>query len=185
MAQLKKGSQYYQQTLNLIGNNLRKSFPKCWTLNELNNIKEINATKFVEHNMQQSFRKFFWVTVVPCGSEVSHNVEQLNPNENKFYLSIPYPTLMPLLKKFSLESIFANARNPNIDLQSKDFIIPYQIYNIIFEQKSFKNLSLKWIQSRDNQPIKTYEISLKQKDFQISTDKKTVDILKTLKVFFT
>ena len=65
-----------------------------------------------------SRRKFFWDTLVPCGSENSHNVVQLNPDEDKYYLLTPYPTAMPQLKKFSPESIRALARNPNIDLQS-------------------------------------------------------------------
>ena len=43
---------------------------------------------------------------------------QLNPDEDKYYLLTPYPTLMQPLKKFSPESIRANARYPNIDLQS-------------------------------------------------------------------
>ena len=54
----------------------------------------------------------------PCGSENSHNVVQLNPDEDKYYLLTPYPTLKQSLKKFSPESIRAIARNPNIDLQS-------------------------------------------------------------------
>ena len=57
-------------------------------------------------------------TAVPLGSENSHNVVQLNPDEDKHYLLTPYPTLMQPLKKFSPESIRAIARNPNIDLQS-------------------------------------------------------------------
>ena len=65
-----------------------------------------------------SRRTYFWDTAVPCGSENSHNVVQLNPDENKYYLLTPYPTLMQSLKKFSPESICAIARNPNIDLQS-------------------------------------------------------------------
>ena len=52
---------------------------------------------------------------VPCGTE---NVVQLNPDEDKYYLLTPYPTLMQSLKTFSPESIRAIARNPNIDLQS-------------------------------------------------------------------
>ena len=52
-------------------------------------------------------------------SKNSHNVVQLNPDENKYYLLTPYPTLMePIKKKISRESIRAIARNPNIDLQS-------------------------------------------------------------------
>ena len=61
---------------------------------------------------------YFWDTAVPCGSENSHNVIQINPDEDKYYLLTPYPTLMQPLKKFSPESIRATARNPNIDLQS-------------------------------------------------------------------
>ena len=57
-------------------------------------------------------------TALPCGSENSHNVVQLNPDEDKYYLLTPYPKLMPSFKKFSPESIRAIARNPNIDLQS-------------------------------------------------------------------
>ena len=65
-----------------------------------------------------SRRTYFWDTAVPCGSKNSHNVVQLNPDEDKYYLLTPYPTLMQSLKKFSPESIRAIARNPNIDLQS-------------------------------------------------------------------
>ena len=65
-----------------------------------------------------SRRTYFWDTAVPCGSENNHNVVQLNPDGDKYYLLTPYPTLMQPLKKFSLESIRAIAGNPNIDLQS-------------------------------------------------------------------
>ena len=65
-----------------------------------------------------SRRIYFWLTAVPRGSESSHNVVQLNPDEDKYYLLTPYPTLMQPLKKFSAESIKAITRNPNIDLQS-------------------------------------------------------------------
>ena len=41
-----------------------------------------------------SRRTYFWDTAVPCGSENSHNVVQLNPDEDKYYLLTPYPTLM-------------------------------------------------------------------------------------------
>ena len=61
---------------------------------------------------------FFWDTAVPCGSENSHNVVQVNPDEDKYYLLTPYRTLMRSLKKFLPESIRAIARNPNIGLQS-------------------------------------------------------------------
>ena len=65
-----------------------------------------------------SRRTYFWNTAVPCGSENSHKVVQLNPDEDKYYLHTPYPTLMQPFKKFSPESIKAIARNPKIDLQS-------------------------------------------------------------------
>ena len=65
-----------------------------------------------------SRRTNFWDTAVPCGSENSQNVVQLNPDEDKYYLPTTYPTLLPPLRKFSPESIRALARKPNIDLQS-------------------------------------------------------------------
>ena len=65
-----------------------------------------------------SRRTYFWDTAVPCGSENSHNVVQLNPDEDKYYLLTPYPTLRQPLKKFSPEILRTIARNPNIDLQS-------------------------------------------------------------------
>ena len=68
-----------------------------------------------------SRRAYFWDTAdVPCGFEKSHNVEQLNPNEDNYYIFTPYPTLMPPTKKFSPKSISAIDCNPNIDLQSID-----------------------------------------------------------------
>ena len=77
-----------------------------------------DSTKKVYFVDTLSRRTYFWDTSVPCGSENSHNVVQLNPDEDKYYLLTPYPTLMPPLKKFSPESIRGIARNPNIDLQS-------------------------------------------------------------------
>ena len=65
-----------------------------------------------------SRRTSFWDTAVPCGSENSHNVVQLKPDENKNYLLTPYPTLMQPFNKVSPESIRGFARNSNIDLQS-------------------------------------------------------------------
>ena len=65
-----------------------------------------------------SRRTYFWDTVVPYGSENSHNVVQLKLDEDKYYLLTPYPTLMQPQKNLSPESIRAIARNPNTDLQS-------------------------------------------------------------------
>ena len=65
-----------------------------------------------------SRRTCFWDTAVPCGYENFHNVVELNSYETKYYLHTPYPTLRPLLNKFSPEKIRAIARNPNVELQS-------------------------------------------------------------------
>ena len=62
--------------------------------------------------------ELFWDTADPCASENSHNLVQLNLDEDKYYLLTPYPTLMQPLENFLPESIRAIARNPNIDLQS-------------------------------------------------------------------
>ena len=82
---------------------------------------------------------YFWDTAVPCGSENSHNVVQLNPDENKYYLLTPYPTLMQSLKKFSQDfrSIRAIARNPNIDLQSIGIYSKIRYSNITLEHNNF------------------------------------------------
>ena len=53
--------------------------------------KYISLTHFLETN--------FWDTTVPWGSENGHNNVQLNPDQDKYYLLTPYPTLMPPLKK--------------------------------------------------------------------------------------
>ena len=82
-----------------------------------------------------SRRTYFWDTAVPCGSENSHNVVQLNPDEDQYYLLTPYPTLMQSLKKFSPESIRAIARNPNIDLQSIGIHSKYDIQHHIRTQQ--------------------------------------------------
>ena len=60
---------------------------------------------------------FFCGTAIPYGSENSHNVVQLNPNEDNYYLLIPYHTLMPSLKRFSPEKFRAIEHNPNTDLK--------------------------------------------------------------------
>ena len=92
---------------------------------------------------------YFWDTAVPCGSKNSHNVVQLNPDEDKYYLLTPYPTLMQPLKKFSPESIRAIARNPNIDLHSIG-IYSKSTSNITSEHSNFKNYSQNWTQPNDN-----------------------------------
>ena len=74
-------------------------------------IKYISLTPFQDEHI-------FGIPQSHVDQKKSHNVVQLNPDEDKFYLLTPYPTLMQSLKKFSPESIRAFARNPNIDLQS-------------------------------------------------------------------
>ena len=71
----------------------------------------------------------------PCGLENSHNVIQFNPDEEKYYLLTPYPTLMQPLKKFLPKSIRAIARNPNIDLQSIGIYSKSDIQHHIRTQK--------------------------------------------------
>ena len=70
------------------------------------------------HFVDTRSQRVYFDTAVPCRSENSHNIVQLNPDEDKYYLLTPYPKLMQPLKKFSPESIRAIALNPNIDLQS-------------------------------------------------------------------
>ena len=59
------------------------------------------STKKVHYVDTLSRRTYFWDTAVPCRSENSHNDVQLNPDEDKYYLLTPYPTLILPLKKFS------------------------------------------------------------------------------------
>ena len=42
----------------------------------------------------------FWDTAVPCGAKNSHNVVQLNPDEDKYYLLTPCHTRMPPYRQF-------------------------------------------------------------------------------------
>ena len=63
-----------------------------------------------------SRRTYFCDTAVPCGSEKSHNVVQLNPNEVKYYLLTPCPLNANITEIFT-QKHKAIARNPNIDLQ--------------------------------------------------------------------
>ena len=78
---------------------------------------------------------YFWDTAVPFGSKISHNVVQLNPDEDKYYLFTPYPTLMQPLKKFSSENIRAINRSPNIDLNSIDIYSKSDIQHHIRTQQ--------------------------------------------------
>ena len=48
-----------------------------------------------------SSRTYFWDKAVQCGSENSHNVVQLNPDEDKYYPLTPYPTHATTQKIFT------------------------------------------------------------------------------------
>ena len=79
-----------------------------------------------------------------CGSKNSHNVVQLNPDEDKYYLFTPYPTLMQPLKKFSPESIRAIARNAtHISIYNQTASTLNQTYNTTFVHNNFKKLLTK------------------------------------------
>ena len=122
-------------------------------------------------------------TVVPCGSENSHNVVQLNPGEDKYYLLTPYPTLMQSLKKFLPESIRAIARNPNINLQSIGIYSKSDIQHLIRTQK-FQEL-LTQMDTIQRQSIDQNLRNLqKPQDLQTFIHKTTADILKTLKIIY-
>ena len=96
-----------------------------------------------------SRRTFLKDTAVPCGSENRHKVVQLNPDEDKYYLLTPYPTLMQTLKKFSpetLEPLHATL----ILIYNQSVYILNPTSNITFEHNNFKIYSQKWTQYNDN-----------------------------------
>ena len=95
-----------------------------------------------------SRRTYFWNTAVPGGSENSHKIVQLNPDEVKDYPLIPYPTLMQPLKKFSAELELLPAI-PILSYNQSAYTLN-QTFKITFEHNIFKNCSLKWTKSNDN-----------------------------------
>ena len=78
-----------------------------------------------------SRRIYFWDTAVPCGSENSHNVVQLNPDEDKYYLLTPYPTLLPPLKKFYLK-VLELLPEIRISIYNRSASIPNPTYNTTY-----------------------------------------------------
>ena len=90
---------------------------------------------------------YFWDTSVPCGSKKSHIVVQLNLDEDKYYLLLPYPTLMQPLKKFSPERNRAIAHNQNIDSQPTGLYsksdIPHHIRTQQFQELLTKMVTIK------------------------------------------
>ena len=133
-----------------------------------------NKVHFVDTLSQ---RTYFWDTVVPCGSESSHNIVQLNPDKNKHYLLTPYPTLMQPLKKFrqkALELLPAI----QISIYNRSAYTLNPTFNNTYVPKNFKNYSQKWTKHNNNPMIKIYANLQKQQAFQTSTHKTTADILK-------
>ena len=133
-----------------------------------------NNVHFVE---TFSRRTYFLVTAVPSGSENSHNVVQLNSDEDKYNLLSSYPTFMPPLKKFSPESIRAIAKKPNIYFQS------IVIYSRSDRQHHFRTQHFQeFLTEMDTVQSQTIDQNLrktqKPQDFQISMHKTTVDTLK-------
>ena len=85
-----------------------------------------------------SRRTNFCDTADPCGSDNSHIIVQLNPDDDKYYLLTSYPTLMPPLKKQSAESIKAIARN-RIYIYNQWVYTQDKIYKITSAHSSFRN----------------------------------------------
>ena len=100
--------------------------------------KKVSPLQFVD---TLSRRTYFWDTAAPCGTKNRNNVVQLNPDEGKYYLLTPYPTIMQPLKKFSLESIRTIALNLNIGLQSIEIYSKSDIQHHIRTQQfhNFRN----------------------------------------------
>ena len=99
----------------------RKKYKKLYVFEDKSCYNRIpifykNKEPFVDTISRETF--FFGIQLSHKGSGNSHKIVHLNPDEYKYYLLTPYPTLKPTLKKVSPESIRAIARNPNIELQS-------------------------------------------------------------------
>ena len=130
-----------------------------------------------------SRRTYFWDTSVPCGSENSHNVVQLNPDEDKYYLLTPYPTLMQSLKNFHPKALELLLET-QISIYNQLEYIQNPISNITLEHNNSTNYLHKWTLYKDNHLTKTYANLPKPQDLQISIHKIIADILKTLKTIY-
>ena len=86
-----------------------------------------------------SGRTNFWDTAVPCGSENSHNVVQLNPDEDKYYLLTPYPTLMQSLSKIFHPKASELLLVTQISIYNQLEYILNQISNTTLEHNNSKN----------------------------------------------
>ena len=142
------------------------------------------STKIKKHfDDTLSRRTYFWDTAVPCGSENSHNVLQLNPDEDKYYLLTPYPTLLQPLKKFYL-TVLELLPATRISFYNRSTSTLYQTDNTRFVHNNFRDYLQKWTQYNDNQYIRFYANLRKQQDFKTFTHKITADNLKILKITF-
>ena len=104
------------------------------------------STKKVHFVDTVSGRTYFWDTAVPCGSENSHKVVQLNPDEDKYYLLTPNPSLMQPLKSFHQKALeLLPAFQISIYNRSAYFQNPK--FNITYVHK---NYSQKWTLYNDN-----------------------------------
>ena len=79
-----------------------------------------------------------WDTAVPCGSKNSHIVVQLKPDEDKYYLLTPYPTLMQSLKNFHPKASELLLVIQILIYNQMKYILN-QISNITLEHNNFKN----------------------------------------------
>ena len=133
----------------------------------------ISYKKKVDFVDTLSRRTKFWDTSVPCGSENSNNVVQLNPLKINTIFSHHTPTLMQPLKKSHQKAL----ENPNIDLQSNGIYSKSDIQHHIRTQQ-IKIYSQKWTQYNDNPYIKTYANLKKQQAFHTYKQKTIEGILK-------
>ena len=90
-----------------------------------------------------SRRTHFWDTAVPCGSENNrHNVVQLNPNDDNYYLLTPYPTLMQPLKKFH-QKASELSRPIQILIYNRSAYTLNSTFNTTYVHNNFKKYSQK------------------------------------------
>ena len=85
-----------------------------------------------------SRRTYFWNTTVPCGSENSHNVVRLKPDEDKYYLLTPHPTLCNHSKNFHPKASELLLVIQILISNQLEYILN-QISNITLEHNNFKN----------------------------------------------
>ena len=84
---------------------------------------------------------YFWDTAVPCGSKNSHNVVQLNPDEDKYYHLTPYPSLMQPLIPFKSfhQKVLEHLASIQKSIYNRSAYTPKTKFNITFVHNNFKN----------------------------------------------